>query len=347
MGKTNLASNLGANVIINPSHDYWQRESSFGSVASGIYSSDRWMIARDTRLTSVDINRIGFAAPWSNSQYCMRITNQVADAALTDGYLNMWQKIEGYNFRKVINGDMVLAFDAYSSIGGIHSIQLQSPINNRRIILDYSLEANTWTRVLLKIPKMPDAYKASFGKINDVGVHFAFVLRSGTDFTTDIEGWGTYSKTGRVGQADIGSVAGAFFQFGDVSLTEGSDEHPFDELRRDPMVELQLCQRYFEKSYNLGDAIGANTGTPQCYGLMPDATYGYATRVFPFHVQKRTIPVVVSYEPVTGAAGYMRRTDGTAYTMTPIGIEHAVIFDRTGLVIGWRYYFHWTADAEL
>jgi len=126
----------------------------------------------------------------------------------------------------------------------------------------------------------------------------------------------------------------------------GSEATEFEHV--DPATQLARCQRYFQKSYSDGNAIGsasaigaftyrAQTGVSMYYG-------GSVT----FGTTMRAPPTVVPYS-----------LEGLASNLTLAGVSHpatASVGDRSFFVqsvdmivgaVNNLCYFHWTADAEL
>ena len=96
-----------------------------------------------------------------------------------------------------------------------------------------------------------------------------------------------------------------------VNLRRGNATTPV--AMRPFQDELTLCQRYYEKTYPLGDAPGTAYGTSTGGG--PISTYiyanaNYASVSFGFKATKRVSPTVTTYSPVTGASGVIRNANG-------------------------------------
>ena len=114
--------------------------------------------------------------------------------------------------------------------------------------------------------------------------------------------------------------------------------------------ELTLCQRYYEKSYNLADAPASNTSS----GMI--GTIAYATSacfLLPWKISKRTAPTVVLYSKL-GTAAKVSLPDfatdvGTSVTAAITG-ENSYGFmtdSGSGFTTGTGCVYHYTASAEL
>lgn len=114
--------------------------------------------------------------------------------------------------------------------------------------------------------------------------------------------------------------------------------------------ELQLCQRYFEKSYSLDTAPGSITFVGVISGRYTISSNGeFVTR--PFSTVKRSIPIVVPYNPVTGAVNSHRETSlSTNRSTSPVTAEINEMqcsFNLSTSTATYGFSQHWTADAEL
>jgi len=154
-----------------------------------------------------------------------------------------------------------------------------------------------------------------------------------------------------IGLSTPASMSGKNVAIGDIQLEIG-DKCTDVEYR--PMAEeLTLCQRYYEKSYDLGTAAGSTTliGAPIQHGGGSILLTGAS-----FKVRKRAIPTVVIYSPYDGASdrvAYYNVNDAYGSYWSPCygsSISEAG-FNMTGPASGfsssYMFRFHWTASAEL
>ena len=164
------------------------------------------------------------------------------------------------------------------------------------------------------------------------------------DFGTALAGAGRYIQ---ITEADIRSTPGV-----SIGLNNNS---PVPEMRPFP-VELAFCQRYFEKSWDYGTAIGSGTlascGVISANYLNQNAQPTYQMSAY-FKVSKRATPTITPYAAASGAAGYVWDAvngvnvtpqlnggsaifswGGTSYVPIPANGAHAM-------------ELHWTASAEI
>jgi len=148
----------------------------------------------------------------------------------------------------------------------------------------------------------------------------------------------------------VGAQTSGTWTIGNVQLEPGTVATPFE--RRSFGAELALCQRYFEKSFNLGIApvtnAGASTGEVFCScGI----TLGnsYVNEVY-FKVSKRTAPTATLFNRLNASndwqfynsAGTLTNS-GSVETATENSFRVVLIANVTSTIaIG-----HFTASAEL
>lgn len=121
----------------------------------------------------------------------------------------------------------------------------------------------------------------------------------------------------------------------------------FDVNPRPTQYELELCKRYYQKSYTIGTAPGTSTGLSGGIvdnGAGTSSTYILVTT--DFFTSMRTTPTVTVYDGA-GNSGKIT-TDGTTDNITPTAVDN--ISEKRFKVFmnsAERISFHYTATAEL
>jgi hypothetical protein len=121
------------------------------------------------------------------------------------------------------------------------------------------------------------------------------------------------ATTGIEVELSVGAQTSGTWTIGRLKLEPGAFATAYDYT---PIgVELALCQRYYEQSYEPG-AVGTATsvGALQNYNAS-GATNTAALQVI-FKVQKRATPTVTSYSTQSGASGQIRDGSGADRTAT-------------------------------
>jgi hypothetical protein len=141
-------------------------------------------------------------------------------------------------------------------------------------------------------------------------------------------------------------TSGATLYLAGVQLEAGTTASPFEY--RQFTTELQLCQRYYERSYDLGQANGSFTNGAR--GATSASTAIAEAPGWAFSVSKRTGPTMTFYNLVSGAAGYAYQV--STGTSIPVGARYVgqtgfTILDFTSPGSVNSYYIHYTASAEL
>jgi len=137
-----------------------------------------------------------------------------------------------------------------------------------------------------------------------------------------------------------------------IQLEKGSVGTGFD--LRPYGTELQLCQRYFEKTYDPATAPGTNTGSSRWWfnGTNDNGGNGY----FPiyFKVIKRADPTITFYQQGGTAGSWNYHSAATGSTTGTAGVSSSGTGNMTcytlaagGAFLGMFTFGHWTASSEL
>ena len=177
-----------------------------------------------------------------------------------------------------------------------------------------------------------------------------------TNFTTNIS-IPAAATTGIQILFTVGALtAGLTWTIGNVQLEKGSTATSFDY--RPYGTELQLCQRYYEKSYNIDVAPATLTNvSSRLASNSTSFTAGVSTRNFllgsSFSVTKRITPAVVFYDPTAGTINTISAySAGTQYTVSSYQSGGAssigsYINTSSSPSTSEASIFHFTASAEL
>jgi len=136
-------------------------------------------------------------------------------------------------------------------------------------------------------------------------------------------------------------------RYAHAMLNEGSYAANFQLAGKHFLKELELCQRYFDKSYNVETSLGTITDN----GAIHDNTYNNTSVglyvQFYFKKRMRTNPIITPYSPVSGNVNVIFKagTGDIAPATYPIGETSARISVNNTGNKGVRA--HWAADAEL
>jgi hypothetical protein len=351
--KLSFNSNQFRNIIINGDMSIAQRSTSVSSITSSdYYTIDRMRtrcnIGTWTQSQSTDVpSGQGFA---NSLKMDCTTANASPPAANT---LSIQHIIEGQNLQYLKKGtsaaeSLTMSFWVKSSKTGTYIAELFDNDNQRQISKSYTIDsADTWEK---KTITYEGDTSGAFGNDNGASLYIEFWLAAGSNYTS-----GTLSTTwtantnanrvvGNVNLAD--STSNEWYVTG-VQLEAGTSASDFEFLPVD--VNLQRCQRYFYKSYEIGTAVPTATFN-SCLGrFLSSSNAAYASIQLPT-VRLRASPTTTIYNPSSNATASIR-SDSTDH---PAAVAH--VNSNGG---GWVYSngstvngntstrIHFTFEAEL
>lgn len=148
------------------------------------------------------------------------------------------------------------------------------------------------------------------------------------------------------------TLTGTAVTYKEVQLEVGSVATSFESL---PIgQQISLCERYFEKSYDLANAPGAivSNGREQIFVSGLNVAARQVTIDVTFKTRKRATPAVTVYSDATGASGNVRNiTTGADFASFTAAIgERGFLAGNASNFAALGEYnmgFHWTADSRL
>lgn len=334
-------ANGGAAVTVNSPSGFFGVDGyqALGQTADGVFTMQR-----------------ASATPPTGFQFYSRITTTTADASVGAA--------QQYFFRQIIEGEMVrdfqsgtataktftLSFWARSSLTGTFGGSIMNGGQNRSYVFNYTINSvNTWEQ---KIITVPGDTSGTWTFDTSAGMRVFWDVGAGSNFEGVAGSWTTsgllYRSSGNV---RLISTNAATLDFTGVQLELGSSATPFEFLFFPQ--EVALCQRYFEKSYDLDTAPATVTSLGiESQVSVATATNSQTTSMIPFKVPKRVVPTITLYNKDTGATSSWawRNSTGTVTTRTTStdvitfrGFDVAQNVNNTDL----RGEGHWIADARL
>lgn len=342
--------NKGKNYIINGAFDYWQRGISFAAAATNIYSADRFKYTKiGTMVHTISKETVivpTFAESGIINAVAYRIQLTTAQASIAAGDVcNIRHHIEGSLFAPLAGKKFTLSFWALANATGQYSVTFRNSSLTRSYIVPYTInQASTWEKKTITVQHDTSG---TWDYANATGLEVGFTVASGTTFHAPTANqWVDGNYIASSGQINGVAAGASNFRIAGIMLEEGETASNFERAGGNTMNELSLCQRYYEKSYDL--AVTPTTITPSSFA----GSYGTGGALevhFEFKMVKRVIPSTLIYSPVTGAVGNARNESG-ANDKTVGAIPYTsgcrVQEGAAGTASG-RCSWHWTADAEL
>ena len=241
---------------------------------------------------------------------------------------------------------VTLSFRVYSSLTGTFGGSLTNYAGTRTFPFTYTIStANTWTTISITIAGDTSGTWVTSGNGGSLGIRWS--LGTGTTYSGTAGTWSSSNYYSATGAVSVVGTSGATFYITGVQLEKGSTATSFDY--RSIGTELALCQRYFERSYNIGAATGSFTNGFIGFNTPINSASDVPSNIL-YKVTKRDTPTIVIYNAVSGASGAAYRTsDAASISVTGInyvGTNGVGQFTLASASIN-NYLIHYTASSEL
>jgi hypothetical protein len=352
---TSAASGLPfRNRIINGDMRISQRNgTSSATPASNEYNLDRWQANVGGGQYTVQQNAGSVTPPAGFTNY-FGVTSTGVNAASN---FAIRQSIEGYNIADLAWGGasakpVTLSFWVRSSLTGTFSGSIKNGAFDRSYVFTYTISAaNTWQQVAVTIAGDTTGTWTADNSIGMI-VWFSMGTASGQG-TATTNAWIAGDYRAVTSTTNIMGTNGATFYITGVQLEAGSQATAFE--RRPYTTELQLCQRYYEKTYLQSEVPGANfdarDSASRTYSF-GDSSAQSQPFVWNFKVSKRGAPTVNIYNPFNGTANQYRvletGTNMSAQVIKNLSTETCTVASAgAGLSSNYRFDVHITAASEL
>ena len=308
------------NRIINGNFNVWQRGTTF-TVSTNIYTADRWVTPTNApaSITVSQSTNVPFRAGFQSSLALATATT--GSPALIE------QRIEQLNTYDLYQGTPItISFWARQSVGtpGVLNIEPLLPSG-----------VNTFTGYT-------DACTPSLQQIQLSSNWQYYTLT----YCIAVLGVATNGLSVQWWQPN--TVNPATILLTGVQLEKGSVATPFEV--RPYATELALCQRYYQKTYNMGTAPGTNVS-----GVGAIVVTASNSTIVPgaqFRATMRAAPTIVMYNPystTSGVIGLLSNGFDTGAataevsTTSDSGFRYVAVTVTSGVI----YQYHYTANAEL
>lgn len=291
-----------------------------GNVATGVSATTTWN-AQDGWIFYFSGSTLAFTILPMNVNtgntgfpYCLLAQSTVGKPALgaTD-QIFMEQRIEGTRLARMGWGSamaqpLTIGFWAFSSAmaGNMSVAILGAAGGNRSYVTSVPINfANTWE---FKTVTIPGDVAGTWAKDAGVGMYVRFCFGAGTTIQTPTpNAWNASGYSATAQQTNFHSAPNYTGLTGVIILP--GLEAP--SAARSPLImrpydqELITCQRYYEKSYPMGEYFGQASSFFVEQYIVIGAGNAQGS-VIPFKVRKRGPPTMRVYSPSTGAGGVAR-----------------------------------------
>jgi hypothetical protein len=306
------------------------------------YGVDRFLTqSSNTSIVSQRVSDAPDGFHWS-----LKLTNGGTDNVGAT-YREVRYVVEGYDISAwdKDNQSLTLSFWAKSSLAGTYQSMVRTDSGTDYFFgISFDLAADTWTKVERVIPPNPNSTLSSD---NLSGMSIFIAPHYGTSYTSSASGnWQTaYSNVLDNYPQNWANTSNATFNITGVQLELGKVATPFEH--RSYGEELALCQRYYQKSYDIDSFAGDNDGNG-AIAFIPVSTLDYVNTNFP--ISMRASPNITVYRKNGGATNQAQRADNAAaylnLTVADISTRGFSVTPATAVSTS-HYRFHYLADAEL
>lgn len=334
------------NRVINGDMRIDQRNAGAAFLAvSGVYILDRWSCASGAA-NKLTFQQVADAPTGFKFSTKVLVTAQYAPGVAEQFVYQ--QKIEGQN---LVDFQLGLATAAAitatlwvkGSIAGTYSVFFSNVAANRTYIGTITV-ATAWAKQTVTLV---GDLAGTWATDNTTGLIFGLDLGSGTNLNGAAGAWSGSYLTRTAGSVTfVNQVNGSTLNITGVQIELGSISTTFEQ--RPIALERSFCQRYYEKSYDVGITPGtaAATGFVSSPRVSIVATENWGCM---YKVSKRAAPTIVVYSSTTGASGNVRTSGAVdkAASGANIGIENFTVVTSVNVAVGENHSWHFTADAEL
>jgi len=281
------------NLVINGAMQVAQRGTSFDTLSSPSFCTDRWKISfagLDGNVDADQTTTVPTGQGFANSlQIHMDASETSLDAA---DQINVHQRLEGQDLQQLAKGTSsakktVCSFWVRSSVASTYTLELQDSDNNRSISKTYTIDAaDTWEK---KEVVFDGDTTGALNNDNGRSMDVRWWIDAGSNFTsgTLATSWATVVSANRVSATTgwLESTSPEFYITG-VQWELGEQATPFEH--RSFGDELARCQRYLHRIE--APSSGTNYGWVANGLAQNDRFYG----VYNLPVQMRAIPTFSS-----------------------------------------------------
>lgn len=353
----NIDQDVTYNAIRNGLFDIQQRGSSFSTITNGQYTYDGWAVGYDA--TSIvdyvdlsidtdtpDISEAGYHI---DNALKMDVTTAQASPSST-AYWRLYQPIEGHLWERLRGAACTLQFWARTdrSGGGVLSSNAQVFEGSTRSWSKPHTLTSNWQQFQMTFTSEESWTE---GTTTGEGARIYFVLYAGSTYQETPEQWNTTGDFAADTQTNFLDSTSNNVWIADVRLVPGSliAEGPYP---RSHEQEIQLCERYYQTSYDHGVGAGTNTTS----GLVQKTCSGNAIEQnqmpgTQFGVKMRTTPTVTIYSKggTSGAVSTTSYADFTTGCSIDSPSEHGfrAIVKSSPFTAAQMLNFHYQATAEL
>jgi hypothetical protein len=308
----------------------WQRGTTISNpTTSNFYTADRWGVNRGSDDTGVTVSRD--ISGLSGFQYSLKLQRTAGNTSTQA--IALWGSNESSNTVDLAGGQVALSFWARAGSnysGGLLLSQIITGTGTDQRVYAYTgltgiatatiTLTTTWTRYTIT--------GTAGSSVTEVGEFFQ------------------WTPTGTAGADDSVYITG-------VQLEAGSSATEFE--RRPIGTELELCRRYYSKSYEDETAAGSATTLGLVFaGKLSSSSYGYCS--VNYDVKMRAAPTINYWDGNGNASKFSYLPESSASTTfthnigagsSPFNISSRSFCIAASAAVVNSSFLHFQASAEL
>lgn len=348
------------NLIINGAFDFWQRlganQNSRGGVSIG-YDADRWQSVHDIAAggSTTIVIRTFTDVPPSDFQSLFALKKDVGVAKVSlaaSDEAALRYRVEGFDIAPFVNRSMILSFWVKSNLTGTYSVSFFNSAFDKSYVTEYTIDSvDTWERKTISL-KLDGLLTGNWLINANTGLVIQFTQDAGSSVkTSTLNSWENSSARVSDNQVTWMNSASNNFFLGDVMFHEGLFPIEFSRAGDSYEEELALCQRYYEKTYDLDAPPGTSTQVGNMILTISSAGV-FANSFSQYYSVKKRLVATVTIFSTDGTSGNMfsveESTNKTVVVDQPGSHGFTLTYPGSGSpTANTRARGHWTADAEL
>lgn len=344
---------IGGDFTTNP----FQRGTIFTPIANNGFPADRFKYLQTGGM--VLKSSVQTALPPTVAQAGIFINKYVRLEVTTGSALGVSDKvafsqiIEGYDWSRIAQRQFTISFWIRSSITGTFNVSFRNDGPDRSYVTEFTIDViNTWEKKEITIAASPAA--GTWDYENGIGARFEISMGAGTNLqTTTLDAWQTGDFVASTSQTNFAATTTNTIDFAAIQIEEGEKATRFEV--RHFSDELAMCQRYFYKTYDLGDIPGTITGVGSIIVVVPASGLGNTGDLFlvepPVRLRKKPVGSEgLPYSTATGASGKIRnQSQGIDVNSGIVEAGELINYFRPDGIPPFAtiYSAHFTIDVEL
>jgi len=319
------------------------------------YTLDRWAYWNSTASKFTVQQNAGSVTPPAGFTNYLGCTSTSAYSLTSGNYFMVSQMIEGLNVADLSWGTanakaVTLSFWVRSSLTGTFGGALVNGASDRSYPFTYTINsANTWEYETITIP---GDTTGTWLTTNGIGIQLRMSLGSGSTYATTSGAWAAGNYLAPTGATSVVGTNAATWYITGVQLELGSQATSFDY--REYTNEMNICKRYFQKSYKQTEKPGTAQGdirSGMCYHNSSSISGQAFGPTIMLPVTMRTDGTVTVYDSagtsgkVSALASSTAMTNGISYN--DLGTSDTRFYIRCYDIPYYGFGFHYTLSAEL